>query len=286
MKSFLGKCVVITGAGSGIGRALAQQFAEEGARLALCDIDLNALRETASLIGDRATHLFERIDVSSMSEMQRFADLVQERMQGADVLINNAGVSFTQIIENTAKSDMEWVFGINYWGVVHGCTVFLPQLKTKADAYIVNISSLFGLIPMPTQAAYVASKFAVRGYTESLSLELANTHIGVSCVHPGGVKTNIARNGRHHRTKFNPSDPELTVKAFDQIALLSSEAAARGLVRGIKKRRSRIVLGIDAWLLDRVQRLSPSLLRFLIAGVSRRISRWHAHQDRKNSKNP
>lgn len=273
MKSFKGKCVVITGAGSGIGRALALKMASEKARLALSDINIESLKETAKLIGPGVDVLIEQVDVSSVTDMERFARLVQEKMNGADVLINNAGVSFTQMIEETAKSDMEWVFGINYWGVVHGCTAFMPQLKSKIEAHIANISSLFGLIPMPTQAAYVASKFAVRGYTESLRIELADTQIGVSCVHPGGVKTNIARNGRHYATPLTSRDPVAAVKAFDKVARLTPDAAAHAIICGIKKRQPRIVVGLDAVILDKIQRINPEFLSTLLIHISRKISK-------------
>jgi NAD(P)-dependent dehydrogenase (short-subunit alcohol dehydrogenase family) len=267
MNSLSGKCVVITGAGSGIGRALALECAREGARLALCDVSEGGLEETVRLVGGLSAEVFgERVDVSQASEVQRFAALVAERCGGADVVVNNAGVSLTQMVDKMSKSDMEWLFSINYWGVVHGCSAFLPQLAAKSEAHIVNVSSLFGLIPMPSQAAYVASKFAVRGYTESLRIELASTGIGVSCVHPGGVKTGIVRNGRHYETKLSVGGVDGLAQRFEKIAMSTPEYAARKIVRAIQKRKARVIVGPDAVVMDLLQRISPrGFSRLLIA---------------------
>ena len=172
-----------------------------------------------NLVLQRTEVIGELVDVSQEQEVNRFAKAVLDRCGGADVIINNAGVSLTQVVAKMSKADLEWVFSVNFWGVVHGCSAFLPQLMQKSEAHIVNISSLFGIIPMPTNAAYVASKFAVRGYTETLRIELANTRVGVSCVHPGGVKTGIVRNGRHHETPISGSDIQRMASDFEKIAI-------------------------------------------------------------------
>jgi NAD(P)-dependent dehydrogenase (short-subunit alcohol dehydrogenase family) len=270
MKTLRGKCVVVTGAGSGIGRALAAACAREGARLALCDISEGGLAETVRLVGGLSAEVFaERIDVSQASQMQRFAALVAERCGGADVVVNNAGVSLTQVVDKMSKADMEWLFSINYWGVVHGCSAFLPQLLAKDEAHIVNISSLFGLIPVPTQAAYVASKFAVRGYTESLCLELDSTGIGVSCVHPGGVKTGIVRNGRHYETMLSVGGVDNLARRFDKAAVSTPEYAARKIIRAIRKRKARVIIGSDAVVMDLLQRISPRGFRHLMIIITK-----------------
>lgn len=257
MKSLDGKVVVITGAGSGIGRALAVEAAQRGARLALADWNAEALAETEKLSG--AAHCCTRtVDVRSEEDVQAFARDVEEKLGGAHVVVNNAGVSLSDMVGSMQRSDFEWVFDVNFWGVVRGTEAFLPQLMTKDEAHVVNVSSVFGIIAVPSQSAYNASKFAVRGFTEALRQELEDTHVRVTCVHPGGVRTNIVRNGRHLRDSDGAATGVDDLAAqFERIAKTTPEAAAAQIWQGVLANRSRVLVGRDARLIDFMQRLFP-----------------------------
>jgi len=269
MKALAGKTAVITGAASGIGRALALQCAQAGAQVAICDVAKAELEETARLISAQGSAVLAlTVDVSKKAEMVAFAAAVAARFSGADILVNNAGVSLSQLLEHTTSEQMEWIFSINFWGVVHGCNAFLPLLRRSKDAHIVNVSSLFGLIPMNSQGAYVASKFAVRGYTETLVIELAGSGIAVSCVHPGGVKTGIARNGRHFDAANAEVSAQMVAQEFEQIAQTSSEQAAAIIIAGMQHKRPRIMVGLDAKIADFLQRISPTLVRKVLILMS------------------
>jgi len=269
MKALAGKTAVITGAASGIGRALALQCAQAGAQVAICDVAKAELEETARLISAQGSAVLAlTVDVSKRAEMVAFAAAVSARFSGADILVNNAGVSLSQLLEHTTTEQMEWIFSINFWGVVHGCNAFLPLLRRSKDAHIVNVSSLFGLIPMNSQGAYVASKFAVRGYTETLVIELAGSGIAVSCVHPGGVKTGIARNGRHFDAANAEVSAQMVAQEFEQIAQTSSEQAAAIIIAGMQHKRPRIMVGLDAKIADFLQRISPTLVRKVLILMS------------------
>ena len=267
MKTLRDKVVVLTGAGSGIGRALAVEAAGRGAILALSDRDEAAAAETARLAG-AARSLVRRVDVRSDDEVRAFAAAVEAAFGGAHVVVNNAGVSLSDTVGSMQRSDFEWLFDINFWGVVRGTEAFLPQLLRRDDAHLVNISSLFGLVALPSQSAYNASKFAVRGYTESVRQELDGTAVRVTCVHPGGVRTNIVRSGRHLRNSHGePTATEETAQQFDQVARTSPEAAARTIWGGVLANRPRVLVGRDAQLLDLVQRLFPARYPALFRGA-------------------
>jgi NAD(P)-dependent dehydrogenase (short-subunit alcohol dehydrogenase family) len=192
-----GKVAAVTGAASGIGRALAEVLAQRGCSLALADLDAGGLAETARRVeaaGRRAsTHV---VDVADWERMVRFADEVVEAHGGVDLVVNNAGVSVTGTLEEQSIEDLRWIVGVNFWGVVHGCKAFLPHLRKRPEGHLVNLSSVLGLIGLPTQTSYCATKFAVRGFSEGLWAELADSRIGVTVVHPGGVRTNIVRASR------------------------------------------------------------------------------------------
>ncbi len=255
MKNFSGKLAVITGAASGIGRALAVQLAGRGADLALADIDGAGLDETALMVTgvECTTHV---VDVADRLAMNAFAGDVVEHHGRVDLLINNAGVTLVSTAEGCTYEDFEWIMNINFWGVVHGTKSFLPLLREAREAHIVNVSSLFGLMGMPLQSTYNATKFAVRGFTEALKMELAGSGIGVSSVHPGGVSTAIAQNAR-----IGADVPFVTreklVKNFEKKAITSSEEAAAIIIRGIERDRRRVLVGRDARWLDRVVRWLP-----------------------------
>jgi NAD(P)-dependent dehydrogenase (short-subunit alcohol dehydrogenase family) len=258
MRSLREKVVVITGAGSGIGRALALEAAKQGAFLALADWDESGVRETERLA--RAPRSFaKKVDVRSEAEVGEFAEGVARDLGGAHVVMNNAGVTVSDFVGTMKRSDFEWLMDINFWGVVRGTEAFLPQLKARDDAHIVNISSVFGLIGVPSQSAYNASKFAVRGYTEALRQELDGTSVRVTCVHPGGVKTNIVKNGRNRTSTSGVAvDCDRMAQDFEKIARTTPEQAAKIIWQGVLANAPRVLVGGDAHMIDLVQRLFPT----------------------------
>jgi NAD(P)-dependent dehydrogenase (short-subunit alcohol dehydrogenase family) len=251
--------VVITGAASGIGRALAVRIANENvAGIAIADVDEDGLRGTAALVEVSGVSVSVHLtDVSDVKQVERLADQAAKKYGRVTHLVNNAGVGLIGRFEHISIEDFQWLMGINFWGVVYGCKVFLPILRAQESAHIVNVSSVFGLVAPEEQSAYCSSKFAVRGFTESLRHELAGTNIAVSCVHPGGIKTNIARNAR-----LGESTPEewkqQGAKFFDKVARTSPEDAADTIVKGIKARDPRILIGSDARMISLISRFFPS----------------------------
>lgn len=252
-----GGVAVITGAASGIGRALAHRLAREKMSLALADIDESGLLDTARQIEIKkisvTTHT---LDVGNPRAMEDFASDVVQRHQRVTLLINNAGVALHGNFEEVSLADFEWLMQINFWGVVFGVRNFLPVLRRQPRAHIVNLSSIFGLISPAGQSAYCSAKFAVRGFTEVLQHELEGTSVGVSCVHPGGIRTPIAARARVG-AGVHASIRDLNVARFERLAITSPEAAADRIVRGIKRNQPRILVGPDAVRLDRLHRLLP-----------------------------
>ena len=246
---------VVTGAASGIGRALAVRLGEEGiAGIAIADVDEMGLNETASRIGVPVTT--HALDVSDRRAVERFAGDVIARHGRVTHLINNAGVGVVGTFQHLSIEDFEWLMGINFWGVIYCTKAFLPTLLEQDTAHIVNVSSVFGFIAPSEQTAYVSSKFAVRGFTESLRAELSDTNVAVSVVHPGGVKTNIARNSRVGAG--TPAEwKQQGATFFDKVAKTTPETAAEIIVKGIKSRNSRILIGTDARLISMFSRLFP-----------------------------
>ncbi len=275
MKNLQGKVVVITGAGSGIGRALAIFAATRGASLALADWNEAGLEETAELTGASPGRLFTRkLDVRDDSAVNAFAADVKDKLRGADVIVNNAGVSLSHSIGLMKREDFEWIMDINFWGVVRGTEAFLPQLLAKEEGHVVNVSSIFGVIAVPRQSAYNASKFAVRGYTEALSAELRKTRVKVTVVLPGGVRTGIVTNGRQYENlSGQPTDPATLGKTFERIAGSSPEEAAQIIWSGVLRGAPRVLVGRDARLADLVQRLFPTRYSRVLQGTTRLAGR-------------
>lgn len=268
--------VVVTGAASGIGRALALRLAREGiARLAISDVNAESLDETSQLIGAAdlvspplvSTHV---VNVADLHQMQQFAGAVVAQHGRVTHLINNAGVSLAGTVEEVSIADIEWLMNINFWGTVYGVKLFLPLLREQPVGHIINVSSIFGMIAPPGNAAYSASKFAVRGFTEALRHELADTNVVVSCVHPGGVITNIAKSSRVGEgtdARVKEKSTALHAKA----SRTTAETAAETIVRGIKRRSKRILVGTDARIIDALHRAAPisyfSVLDWLYGGA-------------------
>ena len=265
--------VVITGAASGIGRALAIRLAREPiAGIALSDVNQTQLAETARLIDKPklrvTTHV---VDVADEEQMRLFVEAVVERHERATHVVNNAGVALGGTFQQVSLDDVRWLMSINFWGVVYGTKLFLPVLEKQKLAHIVNVSSVFGLVAPPGQAAYAASKYAVRGFTEALRHELENTNILVSIVHPGGVKTNIANNSKIGAgVNLTEAERLEKIEKFNKrLAATTPERAAEIIVRGIKSRKSRIVIGSDARLLSFFARLFPRRYYSAINFISR-----------------
>ena len=264
MKKLKGKIAVVTGASSGIGRELAIGLAREGCRLALADIDAAGLRETERLVkSEGGEAIIRRVDVSSREEMYAFAKNVIETYGEVDMIINNAGLVFTSVIEDLPYKDFERIMNINFWGVVYGTKAFIGHLKKQKSSHIVNLSSVYGLWALPTQAAYSSSKFAVRGFTEALMQELKGTGVRVSCVYPGGVKSNIVKNSDSQLFDINSAAKDAFNKKFNSAAFTTPRRAARVIISGIKRNRKRILIGPDALFFDISQRIFPTLYQIV-----------------------
>jgi hypothetical protein len=272
MKSLDDKVVVVTGAGSGIGRALALDLAGRGSLLALSDVDEAGLAETAELVkaaGARGLRT-DRLDVADRAAFAAYADTVVGHFGRVNVVVNNAGVALAGDLHDLTYEDMEWIVGVNFWGVVHGTKEFLPHLIASGDGHVVNLSSLFGLISMPGQSAYNATKYAVRGLSEALREEMlvAGHPVGVTVVHPGGIKTAIARNCRVSAAE----DKDATARLFDEkLARMSPEKAATIIVKGILGNKARVLVGIDAHALHHLAKLTGSRYQDIVASTSKRV---------------
>ena len=258
MGFFEGDVAVVTGAGSGIGRALAQQLNAAGSALAIADNDEMGLAETvASLPSKQAALSTHILDVSDEAAVRSFAEDVVSRHGRVTLLINNAGVAMIGTFEELSLDDWRWLMGINFWGVVYGVKYFLPVLKQQPRAHIANLSSVFGLVAPTGQSPYSASKFAVRGFTEALRHELEGSSVSVSCVHPGGIHTPIAKHARLG-AHASPSKQRAAIDYFEKVTPTSPEAAAARILKGVEKREPRILIGADARAIDIVQRLRPA----------------------------
>jgi short-subunit dehydrogenase len=252
-----GRTAVITGAAGGIGRAMAVSLAQRGCNLALADIDEAGLAGTAELVRGNGINVSRhRLDVSDRAAVAAFPDIVADEHCGVDVLINNAGVAVGGMFEQVADEDFEWLFEINFWGVVRMTRAFLPLLRASEDACVVNLSSVYGIIAPPEQVAYAASKFAVRGFSEALRHELEGSGIGVSVVHPGGVATSIAEKAR---IPAGVSEEEIARRhaKYRKLLRLPPEIAGETIVRGIERRQPRILVGSDAKTIALIARLLP-----------------------------
>jgi NAD(P)-dependent dehydrogenase (short-subunit alcohol dehydrogenase family) len=268
VRTFAGRTAVVTGAGSGIGRALVAELARRGARVAASDVDAAAVEDTAARLTELGgTVRAWRLDVTDRDAVEAHATEVVDTFGSADLVINNAGVALAaRAVEQSAK-DVTKVIDVDLLGVVHGTQAFLPHLLASGDGHLVNISSLFGLLAMPYNSAYNAAKFGVRGYTESIAIELAAARapVGVTCVHPGGVATSIARNAQR------PVDDEGLADAFEQVLRMPPERAATIILRGVARGRRRQLVGVDAWAAHVVQSALGARWIDVVGVLARRV---------------
>lgn len=267
--SLQGKVVAITGAGSGIGRALAQLAAQRGAKLALSDWNEQGLAETVASLGAGVEATSAKVDVADRAAVAAWAAEVVKHFGQVNMIVNNAGVSMTGDFLEMSYEEFDWIVGINFNGVVNGTKEFLPHLIASGDGYLVNISSLFGLISMPQQSAYNATKYAVRGFTEAIREEmLIGKHpVGVTCIHPGGIKTGIARNGR----KVASLNSEELDRSFDKIARTTPEKAARIILDGALAKKPRVLVGLDAHALHNFAKFAGARYQNVFAAGANRI---------------
>ncbi|MBO0864715.1 MAG: SDR family NAD(P)-dependent oxidoreductase [Mycobacterium sp.] len=271
MEGFAGKVAVVTGAGSGIGQALAVELARSGASLAISDVDTEGLARTEErLTTIGAPVKSDRLDVTEREAFLAYADSVNEHFGKVNQIYNNAGIAFSGDIEITQFKDIERVMDVDFWGVVNGTKAFLPHLIASGDGHIINVSSVFGLFSMPGQAAYNSAKFAVRGFTEALRQEmvLAKHPVKVTTVHPGGVKTSIARN----MTTAEGVDANELARFFDKrLASTSPQRAARIILEGVQKNKARVLVGNDTRVLDLIVRVTGSGYQRLFSPVVGRL---------------
>ena len=267
MKPFTNAVVLITGAGSGIGRELALQAAERGAAVIATDINKSALEETKKAGQQKGFDITtELLDVADTTAIEAFAQRwIPQLAQRKLVLINNAGVALLSgTFQHTELSDFEWLMRINLWGAIYLTKAFYPYLLQQNEGHIVMLSSVFGLAGIENQVAYCTSKFALRGFTETLRMELAGTGVGTTVVHPGGVNTNIVRNGRVVEKITSAVAHQETISRFEKIALTSPQTAARQILKAVEKKKSRLVIGKDGRVLDLLTRLLPLRYTYLV----------------------
>lgn len=262
MKNFKNKVAAITGAGSGMGQQLAILLAKAGCHVSISDVNEKGLAETAALLKVYDVRVTtKKVDVSKQDQVKAWAAETAQNHGSINMIFNNAGVALGSTVEGASYEDIEWIMGINFWGVVYGTKEFLPFLKKSGEGHIINTSSLFGLTAQPTQSAYNSSKFAVRGFTESLRQELDIENKGVSalCVHPGGIRTNIANDARMNDSlRSLGMNPEKSAKAFNKLLRMPAEEAAQQILDAVLQNKRRLLIGNDAKAIDIMQRILPA----------------------------
>lgn len=269
MKSFNNKVAAITGAGSGIGRAIALNLAQQGCHLALSDVNETGLAETVNQARAYGVNITtQKLDVADKDGVHAWADQVVRDHGKVNLIFNNAGVALGSTVEGISYDELAWVMNINFWGVVYGTKAFLPYLKASGEGHIINISSVFGICSQPTQSAYNASKFAVRGFTEALrqELDLENAPVSVTCIHPGGIKTNIAKAAKmNDSVKSVGLDPTTSTQNFDKLLRTSPDDAAKVILKAVQKDSRRALIGPDAYVIDVMQRLLPTSYQRIVS---------------------
>lgn len=274
--NFHGRVCVVTGAGSGIGRALAIELARRGAKLALSDINEETVQETARLSGASEV-ITDRLDTSDRAAWDAYAARVVEHFGVVNQIYNNAGVALGRSVKDSTMDDYDRVLGINLFGVINGTVTFLPHLIASGDGYVVNISSLNGIVAQPEMSHYCTAKFGVRGFTESLRMEMQvhGHNVGVSVVHPGGIKTNIATAEMERAKaegKAHPDADKRTKLYNEKLLKMPPEQAAKIICDGVEKRKMRILVGRDAVGADLIERIAPTLIHKPIVAFTKKLA--------------
>ncbi|MBT5518109.1 MAG: SDR family NAD(P)-dependent oxidoreductase [Rhodobiaceae bacterium] len=260
MRQLKNKVCVITGASSGIGAACAKAMAAQGAIVIGCDLRLDMLETVAEEINQSGGRMEAyQVDVSDRDGVFALADRIEKDHGGADVVLNNAGVAHSAPVEEITMDNFQWVMDIDFWGVVHGTQAFLPHMLKRGSGHIANVSSIFGLIGVPNQSAYNAAKFAVLGFTEALRHEMKeHKDIGVTCIHPGGINTNIVRHARFQQGPDADGEREEAIQRFQKLTITQPAGAAKAILKGIRKNKARVLIGPDAVIVDWARRLFPT----------------------------
>ena len=285
MKNLNGKVAAVTGAGSGIGRALAINLAQQGCNVALSDVNEDGLAETAELLKQYPVKITtQKLDVSDKDAFYAWADQVVADHGKANLVFNNAGVALAGTVGDLSIEDYKWIMDINFYGVLYGTKAFLPHMENAGEGHIVNISSIFGLASQPLMSGYNASKFAVRGLTESLrqDLDIAGSCVSTTCVHPGGIKTNIAQSTRFNENSsaITGADADASKADFERLFITTPDKAAKTILNGVKKNKRRVLIGPDAIAFDLMVRTMGSWYQKVIVGVMK----LQANQNRKKNK--
>ena len=285
MKNLNGKVAAVTGAGSGIGRALAINLAQQGCNDALSDVNEDGLAETAELLKQYPVKITtQKLDVSDKDAFYAWADQVVADHGKANLVFNNAGVALAGTVGDLSIEDYKWIMDINFYGVLYGTKAFLPHMENAGEGHIVNISSIFGLASQPLMSGYNASKFAVRGLTESLrqDLDIAGSCVSTTCVHPGGIKTNIAQSTRFNENSsaITGADADASKADFERLFITTPDKAAKTIINGVKKNKRRVLIGPDAIAFDLMVRTMGSWYQKVIVGVMK----LQANQNRKKNK--
>lgn len=274
MRQFKDKVCVITGAGSGIGAACARAMAKEGAIVIGADLRMEMLQSVADEVNEAGGRMeAHQLDVADRDAVFALAAKVEKTHGAADLVLNNAGVAHGAPVAEMTMDNFQWVMDIDFWGVVHGTQAFLPAMIARGSGHIANVSSIFGLIGVPTQSAYNAAKFGVLGFGEALRHEVKEQGIGVSTIHPGGINTNIVRHARFQQGREMENEREEAIQRFAQFTMTQPEGAAKTIIKGIKRNKARILIGPDAHLVDWVRRIFPThyltIMPFLRIGEDR-----------------
>jgi NAD(P)-dependent dehydrogenase (short-subunit alcohol dehydrogenase family) len=280
MRNITGKVAAVTGAGSGIGRALALRLARRGCHVALADIDERAVNETLEMLGEYPIEASATVlDVADEAAVYAWADAVATDFGQVNLVFNNAGVALSGTVQDLSIEDYRWIVDINLWGVIYGTKAFLPYLEASGEGHIINVSSVFGLTAQPLMSGYNATKFAVRGFTESLrqDLELTDSPVSCTCVHPGGIRTNIAKSSRVDPSieRVTGSSSKSSRTDFERTFITSPDSAARQIMRAVEADKRRVLVGPDAKLYDLIARIAPTGYQKIFTSLIR-VRRWRS----------